>query len=274
MKTYYRVTLIIILAILIATVYAFSGRLQVKPELNLSLQRPSFVQAATDDSSPGTTAEVAAKLSEEAGISAYKQASGPINLDHVRGLYRTIEMETADYIIGSVPVPNYSEHFDVHVYVHTDGWILAYYLKDQVASKMVDVKAETVSTTMLETVVSIIAGAVGQSTSDLKYYDFRYPNATHILLVAEDAVGDIDFTIQLPSEYIYYGYSYNIGCNGRNDHYCDLFIDGIEQPYDYFDSYIKYGAVLASTLLVGQTHQIILDDLTDYGVLVITYRVK
>ena len=148
MKTYYKTILIISLAILLATVVAFAGKSEAKPGLNLDLQSPSFVQAASEGRRTGGPAEVTAMLTQEAGISAYLQTASPISLNQVRGLYRTIEAETADYIIGSVSVPNYYEHFDVHVYVHTDGWILAYYLKDQVTSKMIDIKAETISITL------------------------------------------------------------------------------------------------------------------------------
>jgi hypothetical protein len=272
MKNFSKIMLISCLAILLATILALTGNPQAKPEISLALQRPSFVQAAAEGGSAGAPAEVTAMLSQEAGISAYKQTAGPLNLNQVRGLYRTIEMETANYIIGSVPVPNYYEHFDVHVYVHTDGWILAYYLKDQVTSKMIDVKAETISTTHLETVVSIVANQVGESSENLKYYDFRYPNATNILLVAEDNDNGIDFSIQLPSEYVYFERSW-ISKNYQ-PHYGGLYINGVVQPRLYEKDYVSYGNILASTLLVDQMHQVQLFSVNDhYGVITITYRV-
>ena len=271
MKTNYKPIFIISLAILLATVIAFTGKPQANPGFDLALQSPSFVQAAAEGRSTGAPAEVTAMLTQEAGISAYLQTFSPISLNQVRGLYRTIEADTADYIIGSVPVDNYYEHFDVHVYVHTDGWILAYYLRDQVTSKIVDVKAQTISTTKLETVIEKFAGAVGVASSGLKYYDFRYPNATNILMVAEDSNEDLFFTIKLPSEYIYFERSW--AGHGGYIRSFNFRINNEIQQASYREGYVNYGPVLASALLVDQTYTISIDSYPKYGVLVITYRV-
>lgn len=272
MKPHYKTIIIITLAILLASVIAFTGKPQAHPGLDLALQSPSFVQAAAEGEITAAPDEVTSMLTQEAGISAYLQTSNPINLNDVRGLYRTIEAETTDYIIGSVSVPNYFEHFDVHVYVHRDGWILAYYLRDRVTSKIVDVKANTISTNKLETVVSIMAGAVGESSSGLKYYDFRYPNATNILMVAEDNNEDLFFSIKLPSDYIYFERSFSLRrsqwVNGGID------IGGEIQPEVYFADQVGYGPVLASALLPGQTYTVQLRSSSQYyGVLVITYGI-
>ena len=50
------------------------------------------------------TGAISSFLDDEAGISAYFDASATIDLNDVRSLFRTIEVETADYIIGSIPV--------------------------------------------------------------------------------------------------------------------------------------------------------------------------
>lgn len=52
-------------------------------------------------------------IEDEAGIAAYFEASTSITLSDVRDVYRTIEVETSSYIIGSVEVPNYLESDDV-----------------------------------------------------------------------------------------------------------------------------------------------------------------
>ena len=93
-----------------------------------TMHPPGFVrnaQASTSDF------DIAAKLDVEAGISAWFKSPDAINLNQVRSQFRTIELETTDYIIGSVPVAGYLETADAHVYVHRDGWILAYYLTRQ-----------------------------------------------------------------------------------------------------------------------------------------------
>jgi hypothetical protein len=64
-------------------------------------------------------------LDEEAGISAYTN------------LGTTIEQETADYIVGSVALPDLPETEDVHCFVHSDGWIVTYYLAAEPTSKII-----------------------------------------------------------------------------------------------------------------------------------------
>jgi hypothetical protein len=61
-----------------------------------------------------------------------------ITINSVASLFRTIEVSTTDYIIGSIPVPNYPETEDAHAYIHKDGWMLAYYLKVDPVGKIVD----------------------------------------------------------------------------------------------------------------------------------------
>lgn len=270
MKAQKRMLIIIILAVIGATVFAFSGRARIRPELTLELEKPSFVQAAAESGVESAPSEVRAMLSEEAGISAYKQTSGGINLNDVRGLFRTIETETSNYIIGSIQVPNYVEHFDVHVYVHVDGWILAYYLNDEITSKIIDTVAETIATTKLETALSTVAAAVGEPTTGMKYYDFRYPNATNILLIAENDDDGKDFTITLPSEYAYYERSWTTRkASGYSEKF---YIDGVLQPTDYNSSTIAYGPIYSSTLTLDEPHNIEIGSYNYYGVLVITYR--
>lgn len=77
-------------------------------------------------------------LEEEAGISAYTNVGEAINLGNAKTAFGTIEYETSDYIIGSVPLPDYAETEDVHAYVHKDGWVVAYYLEDEPVAKIVE----------------------------------------------------------------------------------------------------------------------------------------
>ncbi|MDW8319623.1 MAG: hypothetical protein RMN53_17495, partial [Anaerolineae bacterium] len=78
----------------------------------IALKAPPFVQPAYAQEGPDAADAPAAPMGfpqNEAGISAYFKSASPVNLANVRGVYRVIEVETADYIIGSVRVPDYSE---------------------------------------------------------------------------------------------------------------------------------------------------------------------
>ncbi len=270
MKQYQRFLLIGVVALVLVASIALTGGNQAGPEKTLALQAPAFIEAASQKNS-GMPEGIATMLSDEAGISAYIQTSNPIDLSQVEGEFRTIETQTAAYIIGSVPVPDHPEHFDTHVYVHTDGWILAYYMEDEATSKIVDVKAKTINSTKLETVVSTVAGAAGEAVSDLKYYDFRYPNATNILMVAEDYQNGRDFTIELPSDYAYSERSWAVyDWYGHPDFYID---DSQMTPDWKQNDEMGYGTIPASLLLVDTPHTIVVGDDGNYGVLVITYGV-
>lgn len=269
MKRQYRFLLIGVIAVGLVAGLSFTGGNQGGPERTLSLQAPPFVEAAEGEG-PAAAPKVAAQLADEAGISAYMQTSGAIDLSLVEGEFRTIETQTSDYIIGSVPVTDYPEEFDVHVYVHTDGWILAYYMNDEATSKMADVKGDTVSTTKLETVIVIVANAAGEPAAGIQYYDFRFPNATNVLMVGEDDADGAYFTIELPSDYGYYERSWAL----REDNFSGLsfLIDDSAAPTDWSGFSMAYGTISSSMLLPGASHDI---DVSSgyYGALVITYRV-
>jgi len=169
----------------------------------IALKAPSFVSVANAQGEP-----VAAPMGfpqDEAGIAAYFKSASPVNLADVRSLFRTIEVETANYIIGSVPVPDYEERYDVHVYIHRDGWFLAYYPSADPVSKIIDWRSYSTSQipTLLEHVLQIVASTAGVPFARADYYDFRYPNATHMMLVAEDPNNGSDFQINLPGSYVY-----------------------------------------------------------------------
>jgi hypothetical protein len=214
-----------------------------------------------------TTFDIGARLDNEAGISAYTQTD-PINLDNVATAFRVIEARTTDYIIGSVAATGYTEHYDAHVYVHKDGWILAYYLKQDPVSKIVNVQNQTISSTILYDVVSNVAGTSGLSIGSVKYYDFRYPNATNILFVLENKDNGNDFTIVLPGSYGYYERGWSLYSNYGNQ---DFILDGVNlrNSATYWSSYSGYGVISASSLLPDVTHQI---EVWSLGVLVIVYK--
>jgi len=172
-----------------------------------SLRAPPFVGVAS--AAGAETASAASFLEDEAGISAYTQTPGLIDLSEVRDAFRTIERETGEYIIGSVGIPDYSEDHDPHVYVHTDGWVLAYYLNSEPASYIIDLRhydGVEIGTTKLEDAMYEVLSLIGVVSFDTTYYDFRYPNATNIMLIAEAiySAGNESFNVHLPSDLTYY----------------------------------------------------------------------
>ena len=174
---------------------------------SLALSAPPFVRAAH----AAPMCQFAASfLDDEAGIAAYTQVAGRIDLSLVRDEFRTIERETSEYIVGSVGIPDYPEEHDPHVYVDTDGWVLAYYLAHEPASHIMDLRhydGVTIANTKLENAMGeVITAALGEVSFTATYYHFQYPNATHVMLIAEAnyGSGDDSFDVQLPNDFVYY----------------------------------------------------------------------
>jgi hypothetical protein len=200
----------------------------------ISLVAPPFIEVAGASKAAGGGGGAAPRagttfLEEEAGISAYTNVGEAVDLEKAKTAFRMIENETDEYIIGSVPLPDYAEAEDVHAYVHKDGWVVAYYLEEEPVAKILDWEDystdEIITGTKLEDGVSVVCNAAGVPIRDLKYYDFRYANADKLMIVA-DALwgsGTDTFNVKLPSDFVFYERSFS--------HY---FNTGIY----YYDSYL------------------------------------
>ncbi len=239
-----------------------------------SLKPPPFTQSAFAQETPEDVQEIGDRLDNEAGIAAYYQAPGTIDLSLVRGQFRTIETETSDYIIGSIAVPGHTEQFDVHAYVHTSGWILAYYMNNEPTGKIINPTGQTINTTNFTTVISILAGSAGQPFTGETYYDFRYPNATNLLFVAENEENGRDFIITLPSAY---GYSERSWAAYDTQDEVDFYLEdtNLWNSATWTSDLTAYGYITAAQLLPDTPHTFLVEDNGDnvYAVLVITYRV-
>jgi hypothetical protein len=235
-KSAFRLSLLV-LPIVVAASLFFSSQQPVRVEAGstqIELQAPPCVGTTRDCASyPSAIASV---LDSEAGISAYYQASTPVDLDDVRGLYLTIEIETSDYILGSMSVPDNWEDYDVHVYIHRSGWMLAYYLRDEPAVKIFDWQTYTgtMNPTRFQAVLNHVAASLSLPDPTLIYYDFRYPNATNLLLAAEDVQtkGTESFDI-LDTSFVYYERSWGLGIPHADcGYYCNntsiYLLDSIE----------------------------------------------
>lgn len=191
-----------------------SGAAQSKQAPNgaIALQVPPFINVAhADDSAINNFAD------DEAGIAAYFDADMTINLNDVDQLYRTIEEQTATYILGSLPLTDYDEDHDVHLYISTDGWVMAYYRDTEPTSKIFDWRHYDGSANLpnkLALGLDIVAAQIG-AIADPSYYHFRYPNATDMMLIADwrDTAGTDTFDVGIPSDFSYYERSWALSNN-------------------------------------------------------------
>ena len=143
----------------------------------------------------------------EAGISAYVKASSSIDLNDAKSAFASIERETSDYIIGTVAQTYHSEEEYPHVYVSTDGWIVAYYPKERERSWIVpwgDYAGGALSSTTLSKAVGTVATAVGGTPDGLKYYDFKNPDATKMMIILESTTSSNFFKVNIPTTFSTY----------------------------------------------------------------------
>jgi hypothetical protein len=184
-------------------------------------------------------------LEQEAGPALYMNAGHALNLSDARAAYRNIEMETADYIIGSVPLPSFPSSVteDVHCYVHKDGWIVVYYLKEEPLSKIVSntywVGGE-LTRTKLDEGMEKMCNTLGITQSGVKKYHFQWPSANDWEMVA----GTSAFNIKVPSSFIVYERSYYSSYSCAIDGHCFV-------PYSG-----GYGVISPSYLVTDQFHTV------------------
>jgi len=158
---------------------------------------------------------------DEAGISAYVNTSQTIDLDKLKTIFTEVEEVGDNYIIGITPISDFGGDIDVHVYADTDGWIVAYFTKDEPAAKIMqwgkDTDVDTpqiteITTTTLEDAIIKAADAAGilWAVRDIKYYDFEYPNADSMtLFVRTRATAGTNITqVEIPATYTLYEASY------------------------------------------------------------------
>jgi len=145
---------------------------------------------------------------DEAGISAYVKATTSADLNDVKPILTTIERETSNYIIGTVALDQHTEEQYPHVYISTDGWIVAYYPNDRPSSWLLpwaEYAGGPISSTTLSKAVGIAAVAVGGTTTGLKYYDFRYPDASKMMIIIESEKGGTNFfKVTIPTNFLNY----------------------------------------------------------------------
>jgi len=192
---------------------------------------------------------------DEAGISAYVKAKSSVNLVTVKPALATIERETDDYIIGTVDLPWHSEEQDPLVYVSTDGWVVAYYPRDRSSGWLLPwyyYSGGPISTTNLKEAAQIVCDQIGGSTENLKYYDFRHPDATKMMIIVESAYHSTDyFKVTIPTNFTVYRVDWS--AYGNDDVY--LYLDG--NRFCTIGTVRQYGSFDPSTEFTkGIEHQI------------------
>jgi hypothetical protein len=186
-------------------------------------------------------------LDEEAGVTAYTNLGTAIDLSMARAGFKTIEEETADYIVGSMALPDLPETEDVHCFVHSDGWIVTYYLAAEPASKIIgwvySLPGNLV--TKLKVGIDEMCTTLETTAGDISYYHFDYPLANRLMVITDCATSkDPDsFNLNIPGDFTIYERSWS--------HYADL---GCSSMYAETSIFRLNGSVIDSISDPGGTH--------------------
>ena len=175
---------------------------------------------------------------DEAGISAYVRANLSIDLNLAKTAFATIERETSDYIIGTVALSRHTEEQYPHVYVSNDGWIVAYYPNSRPSSWILPwgyYNGGPISITTLSIAVENVNIIVSGTDDGLKYYDFRYPDASKMMIIVESTSSTNFFNVTIPTSFSSYVVDWS--------HYCSDCVHSYNEP-----SYVYNDGVLLSYL--------------------------
>ena len=243
----------------------------------LILKAPPFLSLVRAASASGVSA-----IPDEAGISAYlPQKAGDIDLESVRPILVN-PVEGNGYLVGEVRLTNYAESEDPQVFVHQDGWILAYYPRGVVTAELFDWKGYHASGrdaigTKLEVALGSVGAQVGMPVEDVTFYHFGHQAANRLLLIVEwDNGGEPDsFQVRFPGGFSYPERSWSTGCEGRG--YLRLNDGQLNYCYESFDDGLTWEDLLTSGQLpTDQLHTFEVDYSccgTMYGGVAILYTV-
>ena len=217
--------------------FLLPGERDAEGSFGFVLTRPAFAQTS------------AAFPADEAGISAYVNVGQSIDLAKAKSALRGIQAEGSNYVIGIVELPGLPEEEFPHMYVSSDGWILAYYSKFAPAARIFQwygYEGGSITTTTLQDAIAKICPTIGvnfsQVKSTLKYYHFKYPEATKLLMSVELIVpkaGTDSFTYTVPYDVTLY--------EGSWSHY-SFHVSGSFTSWVYIDD-IQVSKIETKTLL-------------------------
>jgi hypothetical protein len=192
-------------------------------------------------------------LDEEAGISAYTNLGTTIDLSVARNGFKTIEQETVDYIVGSIALPDLPETEDAHCFVHSDGWIVTYYLAAEPTSKVIGwvYPSPGYPVTKLEIGIDEMCNTLATVAGDISYYHFHYPLANRWMVITDCAVSEDpdSFNLKIPGDFTIYERSWShyavLGCSSYSEHsYFKLngnTIDQLDEPGGTHQGTLTFG---------------------------------
>ncbi len=184
--------------------------------------------------------------------------------------FESAEQSGTTYIIGTKTYyanDNYlASKTILHFYLATSGWLVAYLAADQPASAMVNWNdSASLEDNLLKLAIDEAVESIGASyvDSEIKYYNFQYPDATKMTLVRENiAPGEEltdEFTISVPGTIQEASYAM-VAFEGAINSWSQaavLTLDDTPVRHINIDNFL-YGAYDSSIFTAGKAHKITL----------------
>ena len=197
----------------------------------ISLVPPPFIGIAGAAEATGGNAFP----EDEAGISAYVNVNQSIDITEAVKAFTQTEELSQTHAIGIIPIDNKRGTINVHVYVDTGGYVVAYFKNTEPASKILkwsgmDFNNPKMEDFITNTAIKAMCGKIDvyylDIKDDIKYYDFEYLDAKKmvIFLNARGSGGDEYTHIFIPGKYRLYEASYSLISDTSNRNY--LYVDG------------------------------------------------
>lgn len=166
--------------------------------------------------------------SAAAGISAWVKVDRPIRIDEtLANVFHRVVDVSASHILGTVEVKNFVGTVYPHVYVDTEGWIIAFFLATEPTAWIIHWQGDannpvpSIRTTLEEALDKAAAGA-RVSRPKISFYDFQHPEANNMLILLSvlPAAGTKVMYVKLPATYTPHVVSYyHYGCNYHTGEY-------------------------------------------------------
>jgi hypothetical protein len=180
---------------------------------------PAVAQGETPLEAPFAGTAANAFPSQDAGISAYVKAGQQFNLNDVRSAFTEFDAVGDNFIIGVIELDNFGGKSKVRVYVDADGWIIAFLKRNESTAGIMqwhpaDVRSPRIATiprnTLLDALKVVIDALGAGALPQVKYFHFRHPAATHMVLFVKTCGenGSKITQVQIPTEFTLYEASF------------------------------------------------------------------
>jgi len=164
------------------------------------------------------TAQAVEPFDSQAGMCAYVNV-GNLSLENATEAYTQILTLSATHSVGTINIANYGGSDNIHVYVDTEGWIVAYLERGEELGSIIqwsgiDYNSPVIKTTLEDAINSVckkINVDFADVKTDIKYYNFEYPDAENMLIFINMIVGEGDeyTTLFFPESYTLYCVNYS-----------------------------------------------------------------